>query len=123
MPKTRLDERPPVNSSSSPLDELQLVGRADFTAVASGPFKFSGNPWDAISHEIVIYPRGVSFQLPNFAHRVEDVGGGEIRIKAGKLIVQELAAHYGTDVGAYARCAFRSTVFPALYAYRNSLPQ
>ncbi len=87
----------PTTKSSSFLDKLQPAGRADFTAIASAPFEFAGKPWEGIDHEIVIYPRNVSFVPIDFAHRIEDVGGGEIRVKGGMIIVQELSARYGTD--------------------------
>ncbi|MEA2734122.1 MAG: hypothetical protein QOE14_573, partial [Humisphaera sp.] len=81
------------------VDKLQIAGKGSFTAAASGPLELLGrNPWEAIRHQIIIYPRDASFRPKDFAHRIEGVGGGEIRLQDGMVIFQELQGHYGDDL-------------------------
>lgn len=87
----------PTTVPTAKWEKFQPAGRADFTAMASGPFKITGSALEAIDHQIILYPRNASFLPKDFAHRVEDIGGGEIRIKGGMIIFQELDAKYGGD--------------------------
>ena len=81
------------------MDKLAIAGKGDFTAAVSGPFNLNGkNPWEAIRHEVIVYPRDASFRPKDFAGRIEGVGGGEIRLQDGMIIFQELEGHYGDDL-------------------------
>jgi len=80
------------------MDDLSPTGRIDFTAFAEGPMKLEGKkPWEAIRHEIIAYPRNLSFHLEHFARRFEKVEGGEARLVNGTIILQELRGRYGDD--------------------------
>lgn len=80
------------------LDRARPTGRIDFTAAASGPFDLRGkNAWDAIEHELIAYPRNLSFQVRGMNRRIEEVNEGEVRIVDGVLILQELGARYADD--------------------------
>jgi hypothetical protein len=80
------------------MDDLSPTGRIDFTASASGPMNLKGkDPKEAIRHEIIAYPRNLSFHLQDFARRFEKVEGGEVRLVNGTVIFQELRGRYGDD--------------------------
>ena len=96
-PARRSDDggTPPAPDSEKAI----VAGRADFTAAASGPFKLAGKrAIEAIRHEVILYPREASFRPKKFAHRIDGIGGGEIRIVDGMIICQELHGHYGDDL-------------------------
>jgi hypothetical protein len=88
---------PPPRDSNA-FQRLAVGGRFEFTATASGPLDIRGkNPWQAIKHEIIAYPRDASFQPKNFYHRIDHINGGEIRLVNGVIIFQELNGDYGGD--------------------------
>ena len=93
--------RRPLHPTTQPklkFNRYQFSGRCDFTAALSGAFGLRGkDPWQAIEHEIVVKPRGASFLPKDFAHRVEDINGGEIRLANGTIVFHELAGTYGGD--------------------------
>src|SRR5439155_14048217 len=69
------------------VDRFQPAGRLDFTAAASGPLDLRGkNPWQAIRHEIIAYPRGMALRPRNFSRRIEDITGGEVRLVNAMII-------------------------------------
>ena len=88
----------PPPKGTTALDRLAIAGRLDFTAAASGPLNLRGqNPWEAIRHEVIAYPRGASFQPKNFYRRIEQIAGGEVRLVNGTIIFQDLTGRYGDD--------------------------
>lgn len=80
------------------LDRFEPAGRADFVASASGPFKLDGARWwEAIEHQLIVYPRRVSFRPKDFAQPIEEIAGGEVRLSEGVIVFQELSGRYGDD--------------------------
>jgi hypothetical protein len=83
---------------ANPIDKYEPEGRFDFTVAASGPLKLDGaNPWQAIRHEVIAYPRGFALRPKNFARRIENIEGGEVRLVNGMIIFQELRGKYADD--------------------------
>jgi hypothetical protein len=96
---TSAPQSQPAADEPRGIDKFQIAGKGDFTAAVSGPFDLKGkNPWEAIRHEIIVYPRDASFRPKDFAYRIEGIGGGEIRLQGGMIIFQELEGHYGDDL-------------------------
>lgn len=91
----------PLNPATQPklkFNRYEFSGRADLAASASGPFQLAGrDPWETIKHEIVLYPRGASFLPKDFAHRIEDIAKGEVRLADGMIVFQEMEGTYGGD--------------------------
>ena len=83
----------------SGLAKFSPAGRADFTASASGSFDLAGRPWyEAVEHEVILIPRGVSFRPKDFASLIQDINGGEVRLVNGTIVFQSLRGRYGEDV-------------------------
>lgn len=96
--RTLMASTGPSREKLSKFDQFEPAGRADFTVTAVGPLKLNGRvPWEAIEHEVVVVPRGASFRPKNFAGRIEDIGGGEVRLRGGMIVFQELYAKYDDD--------------------------
>jgi hypothetical protein len=86
-------------SPTEKFERYKFSGRADFAAAASGTFTLGGKKWwEAIEHEVVLYPRGVAFLPKNFFNRIDNIKQGEVRLKNGMIVFQDLTGHYGGDV-------------------------
>jgi hypothetical protein len=80
------------------LDRFEPAGRGEFAASASGPLEVNGRKWwEAIRHEVILYPRRASFRPKDFAGLIEDINGGEVRLSDGTMLFQELSGRYGDD--------------------------
>jgi hypothetical protein len=81
-----------------PLDKFEPAGRVDFVATASGPMHLNGaDPWTGIDYEVIGKPDRFSYRPKDFADRIEDITGGEVRLAKGMIFFQELSGKYGTD--------------------------
>jgi hypothetical protein len=77
----------------------KIAGTVDFTAVAEGPLKPEADRTlaESISHEVLLYPRGLVFQPKNWPEPLRDVGGGVIRIVEQEAEIENMSALYGQD--------------------------
>jgi hypothetical protein len=95
-----MNGQPAVESSDvSFFDRWKCHGRVDFTATANGPYRppAGQDPFEAIGHEVLAYPRGAAFRPPGFPQSFEQIVGGSIALRAGIVSFDHLSAKYGDD--------------------------
>lgn len=79
-------------------EQADFRGPVDFTAAASGPTHLPhDNPLDAIQHEVLAYPHGLSLQPRTWPEPVRDVTGGPIAFRGGVVTFQNLSGRCGRD--------------------------
>ncbi len=79
-------------------NEGQFNGPLRFTLAASGPFDLRGkDPFQAIRHEVLAYPRDFSLRPKNFVFPIDHINGGPIALRGGVVSFQNLTGTYGKD--------------------------
>jgi hypothetical protein len=94
----------PLESPATPIagtffDRWQCRGRVEFTATANGPYRLTPgqDPFEAIGHEVLAYPRSVSLRPPGFPQSFEQIVGGSVSLRAGIVSFDHIRSKYGED--------------------------
>jgi hypothetical protein len=79
-------------------EQADFRGPVEFTLAASGPTHLPpGNPLEAIQHDVLVYPHGLSLKPVNFPEPITNVVGGPIAFRGGAVTFQNLSGLCGRD--------------------------
>lgn len=80
-------------------DKGEFSGPVQFTMAADGPLRIPDGQsrFEAVHHELLAYPQGVTIRPRSFPLPIERVTGGPIACRGGILSLQNLSGNYGSD--------------------------